>query len=332
VAERRHRNLDGSGPQPFGNVLRWAVADRLAGRRRKSPGRADVPQVAPDLAAIATPPGTGQGARLTWLGHASWLVQLDGLSLLIDPVLGPSISGVIKRNVGPGVPIDRLPRIDASLVSHNHRDHMDLATLRRVGAPMIAGTGSSPAGRSARLACTELGWWDATRLGAVSVSFAPSQHWSGRSMLDNNQMLWGGFVIEGSSARLYHSGDTAYFDGFEEIGRRFPKLDAALLPIGAYDPAWFMQTQHMNPEQAVQCFADLGARHFFAMHWGTFKLTDEPLDEPPRRLDAEWTRRAYPAEALHVLPVGATVDVRDAQVRSPPGSRAGGGPDAPAIP
>jgi L-ascorbate metabolism protein UlaG (beta-lactamase superfamily) len=300
-------------------VLRWAVSDRLAGRRRRSPPRAEVPHVAPDLAAIATPPGTGQGARLTWLGHASWLVQLDGLSLLIDPVLGPSISGVIKRNVGPGVAIEQLPPIDASLVSHNHRDHMDLGTLRRVGAPMIAGTGSAPAVRSARLECRELGWWEATRLGEVSVSFVPSQHWSRRGMRDSNRMLWGGFVIEGSSARLYHSGDTAYFDGFKEIGRRFPSLDAALLPIGAYDPAWFMQTQHMNPEEAVQGFADLGARHFFAMHWGTFKLTDEPLDEPPRRLDAEWTRRAHAADVLHVLPVGATVDLREGRVLSPAG-------------
>jgi L-ascorbate metabolism protein UlaG (beta-lactamase superfamily) len=319
VAELRHRNLDGSGPQPFRNILKWAISDRLSGRRRKAPPHAEVPRVEPDLAAIATPPGTGQGARLTWLGHASWLVQLDGVSFLIDPVLGPSISGVIKRNVEPGVPIDKLPRIDASLVTHNHRDHMDVGTLRRVGARIIAGTGSTPAARSARVACTELGWWEATRLGAVTVSFVPSQHWSGRTLGDNNQMLWGGFVIEGSSARIYHSGDTAYFDGFTEIGRRFPGVDAALLPIGAYDPPWFMEKQHMNPEQAVQSFADLGARHFFAMHWGTFKLTDEPLDEPPRRLDAEWTRRAYPRDVLHVLAVGATVDVRDGRVLPPPG-------------
>ena len=123
-------------------------------------------------------------------------------------------------------------------------------------------------------------------------------------------MLWGGFVIEGTSARLYHSGDTAYFDGFTAIGRRFPALDAAMLPIGAYDPEWFMRKQHMNPEDAVQAFADLGARHFLAMHWGTFKLTDEPLGEPPIRLDAEWTRRQWPRDPLHVLAVGETLTLR----------------------
>src|SRR3954451_20207711 len=132
MAEARHRNLDGSGPQPLRNVLRWAVSDRLAGRRRRSPARAEVPRVPPDLDGIATPPAPGRPARLTWLGHASWLVQLDGVSLLIDPVLGPSISGVVKRNVAPGVALDQLPKIDASLVTHNHRDHLDVGSLTRI--------------------------------------------------------------------------------------------------------------------------------------------------------------------------------------------------------
>jgi L-ascorbate metabolism protein UlaG (beta-lactamase superfamily) len=315
----RFKNLDGSGPQPMGNVLKWAVSDKLAGRRRKSPDRADVASVAADLNVLVKPPAAGEGMRLTWLGHASWLVQLDGVTLLLDPVLGPSISGVVKRNVPPGVPIEKLPKVDASLVTHNHRDHMDMGTLRQVKAPLIAGAGSSPAGKQIGVGCTELEWWASTRVGEVSVTFVPSQHWSGRSMFDNNEMLWGGFVIEGSSGKLYHSGDTAYFEGFREIGRRYPSIDAALLPIGAYDPAWFMEKQHMNPEQAVQSFADLGARHFVAMHWGTFKLTDEPLDEPPIRLRAEWKRRQLSDDVLHVLPVGAMLVVRNGTVaRLPP--------------
>ena len=116
--------------------------------------------------------------------------------------------------------------------------------------------------------------------------------------------------VEGSTATVYHSGDSAYFAGFREIGERFPGIDAALLPIGAYDPGWFMLRQHMDPEQALQAFEDLGARAFFAMHWGTFKLTDEPLDEPPQRLDAEWSRRQLPREPLHVLAVGESLTVR----------------------
>ncbi|MES1208962.1 MAG: MBL fold metallo-hydrolase, partial [Pseudomonadota bacterium] len=276
----RFVNLDGSGPQPFRNVYKWAVADKLAGRRRKAPARADVPTIAIDPAALRGPPGPGAGARLTWLGHASWLVQLGGLSLLIDPVLGASITGVIKRNGRPPLPPEQLPPIAAQLVSHNHYDHMDLPTLRAVGAPVVAGIGN---GRSigGHPTVTELGWWDSADVGGVTVTFVPSQHWSRRALEAPNRALWGGFVVESAGTRIYHSGDTAYFDGFQEIGRRFPRLDAALLPIGAYDPAWFMSKQHMNPDEALRAHADLGARRVIAMHWGTFKLTDEPLDEPP---------------------------------------------------
>jgi L-ascorbate metabolism protein UlaG (beta-lactamase superfamily) len=117
-------------------------------------------------------------------------------------------------------------------------------------------------------------------------------------------------VIEGSSARIYHSGDTAYFEGFTEIGKRVGSIDAALLPIGAYEPAWFMGKQHMNPEEAARAFTDLGAREFVAMHWGTFQLTDEPLDEPPQRLEREWQRRGLDPERCHVPPVGGSLTVR----------------------
>jgi L-ascorbate metabolism protein UlaG (beta-lactamase superfamily) len=307
----RFKNLDGSGPQPLTQVFKWAVADKLAGRRRKSPDRAPVPRVEPDLALLSMPPAPGEGARLTWLGHASWLVQLDGVSLLVDPVLRDTIGGVIRRNVPPGVPVEQLPPITTSLVSHNHYDHLDLPTLKQVGAPIVTGLGHAPIFRGSRLAVTELDWWQSTKVGPVTVHFVPSQHWSRRGLNDINEMLWGGFVLEGSSARVFHSGDTAYFEGFKEIGRRYPGLDAALLPIGAYDPPWFMSRQHMGPEEAVQAFEDLGAARFLAMHWGTFKLTDEPLDEPPRRLDTEWTRRRLPREHVHVLPVGGTLTVRN---------------------
>ncbi len=306
----RFKNLDGSLPQGFDVVLKWAVMDKLTGRRRKSPGRAPVPRVEPDLAALATPPAPGEGARLTWLGHASWLVQLDGVSLLIDPVLRDAINVVIRRNVPPGVPLEKLPPIHASLVSHNHYDHLDMPSLVTARAPVITGLGHARLFRGSRLPCTELDWWSSTKVGPVTVHYVPSQHWSRRALADVNEMLWGGFVIEGSSARLYHSGDTAYFDGFKEIGRRYPGIDAAMLPIGAYDPAWFMSKQHMNPEEAVQAFEDLGAARVLAMHWGTFKLTDEPLDEPPQRLDAEWNRRGWGREALHVLAVGESLHVR----------------------
>ena len=265
-----------------------------------------MPWVAANTAALAQPPLVGGGTRLTWLGHASWLVQVAGTSLLIDPVLGERISKIIPRNVAPGLRIEELPRVDGCLVTHNHYDHLDLPSLQRIGAPVWAGKGTGPLLRGAGLQTYELGWWQSAAVGAVTVHFVPSQHWSRRHLFDANEMLWGGFVIEADGTSVYHAGDTAYFDGFAEIGRRFPKFAAAMLPIGAYDPAWFMESQHMNPEQAVQAFLDLDARHFLAMHWGTFKLTDEPLDEPPRRLETEWARLHLPPSRLHILPVGAT--------------------------
>ncbi|WPB75800.1 MBL fold metallo-hydrolase [Archangium violaceum] len=308
----RFKNLDGSLPHALGNVFKWAVGDKLAGKRRKSPDTAPVRRVEPDLASLATPPAVGEGARLTWLGHASWLVQLDGVSLLIDPALRDTITGFIRRNVGPGVPMEKLPPITATLVSHNHFDHLDMPTVRQVGAPVVSGLGMARYFRPGSPPITELDWWGSTQVGPVTVHFVPAQHWSRRGLNDVNETLWGGFVVQGSSACVYHSGDTAYFDGFKEIGRRFPAMDAAMLPIGAYDPGWFMEKQHMNPEQAVQAYEDLGARRFLAMHWGTFKLTDEPLDEPPQRLDSEWGRRKLPREPLHVLAVGESLSVRRA--------------------
>lgn len=301
----RFRNLDGSGPNAGAQVFQWAVVDKVSGRRRKSPSNAPMPSVKPDLALLATPPAPGEPLRITWIGHASWLVQLDGVSLLIDPVFSKRISGIVPRNVAAPMQAKELPRIDATLVTHSHYDHYDRPSVNAARARVITGTGL---GAAMDLPATELGWWDTERVSdTVRVTFVPAQHWSRRGIFDTNQTLWGGFVIEGKAARLYHSGDTAYFEGFAEIGKRFPGIDAALLPIGAYDPAWFMEKQHMNPEQAVQAFVDLRAARFVAMHWGTFKLTDEPLDEPPGRLRAEWQRRGLPQEALHIPAVGATL-------------------------
>lgn len=303
-------NLDGSEPQPLSAVLKWAVVDRVLGRRQRDESPREAPAVAPDVAALQEPPRAGEGIRLTWLGHASWLVQLDGISLLIDPVFSKSIGPGVHRRAPAPLGHAALPRIDAQLVTHNHRDHLDLPSIKGVARPVIAGLGLAPLFARQGLECTELGWWGETRVGDVNVRFVPAQHWSRRGLNDMNDTLWGGFVVEGSSGRIYHSGDTAYFDGFAEIGRRSGLIDAALLPIGAYEPAWFMSKQHINPEEAVQAFTDLGARAFVAMHWGTFQLTDEPMTEPPVRLHAEWQRRGYDPRACHVLPIGGSLALR----------------------
>src|SRR5437016_4267664 len=220
------------------------------------PGWLHRPAVVPDVERLRTPPAAGEPGRITWLGHASWLVQLDGTSLLIDPVFGERISYVIRRNGPAPLRPAQLPRIDRTLVSHNHYDHYDRPSVLAAGAPLLTGVGL---GKGLPLPVRGLGWWETERIGeSVRVSFVPSQHWSRRGLFDVNQTLWGGFVIEGSRSRIYHAGDTAYFEGFAQIGARFPDIDAALLPIGAYDPAWFMEKQHMNPEQAIQAVVHLG--------------------------------------------------------------------------
>lgn len=307
----RFTNLDGTGaPGVFIPAFRMIVVDRIMGDWRSSPDSAPVSKVEPDIALIAKPPISGEGVRLTWIGHASWLVQLEGKSFLIDPIFGELGMGPSGRNVPTGVRPDDLPPIDTIFISHSHYDHLDIPSVKRVGASVVAGLGMKEFLGKQSIAATELAWWQSVDLGPVKVTFVPAQHWSRRGLFDANDTLWGGFVIEGKDVCIYHAGDTGYFDGFTEIGRRFPDIDAALLPIGAYEPAWFMEKQHMNPEQAVMAYVDLGAKTFFPMHWGTFKMTYEPLDEPPVRLAAEWKKRGLPEDVMHVLAVGETAEVR----------------------
>jgi L-ascorbate metabolism protein UlaG (beta-lactamase superfamily) len=197
---------------------------------------------------------------------------------------------------------------DVVLVSHNHRDHLDAPTIERIGPTPIylvpMGMGSFFARRRCRT--VEMEWWQTESIGDLRVTFVPSQHWSQRGPFDRNETLWGGFVIEAEGKKIYFAGDTAYFDGFAEIGRRHPNVDAALLPIGAYDPEWFMRSQHMNPEDALKAFRALEAKLLCAMHWGTFKLTDEPLDEPPRLLEKQRIAMNLAKDRVWVAAIGET--------------------------
>ncbi|MCA9619536.1 MAG: MBL fold metallo-hydrolase [Myxococcales bacterium] len=269
-------------PPPIGRVLRWAVVDKLAGRRRAAPSRCEMPVVEHDAALLRS-----DAPSCTWVGHATWVVRLAGCTILTDPVWSKSLGPTIRRNVAPGVPeADLSP--DIVLVSHNHRDHLDAPTIRRLGAEptyVVPSRLGDFFRRRGYREVLELEWWQTVELKGVAITLVPSQHWSQRGPADKNETLWGGFVMEAQGHRVYFAGDTAYFGGFAQIGAAFPDIDAALLPIGAYDPEWFMRHQHMNPEDAVRAFLDLGARRLCAMHWGTFKLTDEPLDEPPQLLE-----------------------------------------------
>lgn len=300
-----YTNLDGTTPdKSLVDLLRWQVVDRLAGRRRIDRTNFTMPSATGGAAAFRT-----AGPRLAWIGHATFVMRLGGQMIATDPVWSQGIH-TVSREAPAGIGLDELPPIDIVTVSHSHYDHMDLPTLRRIGkdATYVVPKDNAAILRSAGLPqVVELEWWESHEIGDVRVTLVPSQHWSMRSPFDKNRRLWGGFVYESDEATAYHAGDTAFSeDVFREIGERFPGIDAAMLPIGAYDPAWFMQPQHQNPEEAGRAFELLGARRFVAMHWGTFRLTDEPLGEPPERLAAWWTERDLPRDRLWIPALGET--------------------------
>jgi L-ascorbate metabolism protein UlaG (beta-lactamase superfamily) len=286
------------------DIFRWKVLDRLAGRRVPDPGGYTPPVRPNDGSQVAA------GApSLTWIGHATFVLRLGGALVATDPIWSPRISGVVPRHAPPGVALERLPPIEVVTVSHNHYDHLDLPTLRRIGngAVYVTLLGNGRLLLGAGLdKVVELDWWQSHRIGALEIAAVPARHWSMRQPWNRNDMLWGGFVYRGPEGVAYHSGDTALFDGMAEIGQRAGPIDWAMLPIGAYEPRWFMQPQHMNPEDAGQAFELLGARQLVAMHWGTFKLTDEPLGEPPPRLRRYFEERGLDPARLWILDIGET--------------------------
>jgi L-ascorbate metabolism protein UlaG (beta-lactamase superfamily) len=285
------------------DIFRWKVLDALAGKNRHDPGGYTTPRREPDRALV-----DGTAAQLTWIGHATFLFTLGGKRILVDPIFRHRL-GPVTRLAPPGIAIDALPPIDVVLVTHNHRDHLDAWTLQRLGpAPQyVVPLGNGDLLRSLGAEkVIELDWWQAADLGGIEVTLVPARHWSMRYPWDRNDALWGGFVVRSSEGTAYHSGDTAFFDGFAEIARRFDRIDWAMLPIGAYDPRWFMEPQHMAPEEAVEAARVLGASHLVAMHWGTFRLTDEPTAEPPQRARAAFAATAAGERELWILDIGET--------------------------
>jgi N-acyl-phosphatidylethanolamine-hydrolysing phospholipase D len=251
---------------------------------------------------------------LTWIGHATFYARIDEAAFLTDPMYSERASPLAfagpKRLVPPGVPLEQLPRLDFALLTHDHYDHADLPTIARLARRGVAfvvpeGLGALVRGVGGRVAA-ELGWWRHAEVAGVRVTCVPARHFSGRGLRDRNQRLWCGFVVGGRSRQLYHSGDTAYFAGFDEIRRRLGRIDVACLPIGVYEPRAMMHPIHLNPEEAARAADDLDARLAIAMHWGTFDLADEPLDEPPRRFLAEAARRGLERRA-RVLAIGETL-------------------------
>jgi N-acyl-phosphatidylethanolamine-hydrolysing phospholipase D len=299
---------------------------------REPPLRVTVPFFLRRIASTLTPGGRGgapasianDGAFLrenalgsvptvTWVGHSTLLVQMGHVTFLTDPIWSDTASPLPvgpKRYVEPGLAFDALPRIDFVIVSHNHYDHMDLPTLERLadtGTRFFVPLANGETLRSAGIdAVEELDWWESRRVGAVEVHCVPARHWSRRGATDMNRALWSGWAVTSQHRRFYFAGDTGMFEGFAEIGRRLGPFDLAALPIGAYSPTEMMAPSHIDPEEAMDAAVALRARNSIAVHFGTFDLSDEPLEEPPRRF-LEASRRLGRVEGQDwVLSIGET--------------------------
>jgi N-acyl-phosphatidylethanolamine-hydrolysing phospholipase D len=278
-------------------------------------GRDGAPAVEPNDGSFLRENARHSVPTVTWIGHSTVLVQMDHVTFLTDPIWAERASPFEtmgpKRFVPPGVAFDDLPPVDFAVVSHSHYDHADFETLQRLSArgtriftPLGLGTLLRDEGVAT---VDELDWWEERQVGRIAVHCVPAQHWSARGLFDKDQTLWSGWAVVGPSRRFYYAGDTGYFAGFAEIGRRLGPFDLAALPIGAYEPTLMMRPFHLNPEEALQAGLDVGASRMLGVHYGTFDLTDEPLDEPPRRFRDAAPSRGVAAERVATPPVGATL-------------------------
>ncbi|NGN70321.1 hypothetical protein G5C51_41365, partial [Streptomyces sp. A7024] len=320
-------------PRPLGETRTWprSFTDRLTAplpgvgmfARMAREGTLRAPAAATkEIPQLPFEPGSlpdvdAGTVAVTWAGHASWVVRIGGLSVLTDPVWSRKILGTPARMTPVGVRWEDLPKIDAVVISHNHYDHLDAPTLKRLPreTPVFV-----PAGlarwfrRRGFTLVTELDWWEAAELpagpgggGRVRFDFVPSHHWSKRTLIDTCCSLWGGWVLtDPVGQRVYFAGDTGYGHWFEQIGARYPGIDLALLPIGAYEPRWMLRPVHTDPEEAVKAVRDLGARNMAPMHWGTFMLSAEFPMEPLHRVRAAWAAAGRAREELWDLPIGGS--------------------------
>lgn len=267
-------------PKTLWGILRWWLF--TANPYDKS-GEPNVPVRANRGAYLA---GVENSATLTWVGHSTFAVHDRDDVFLTDPHFGKRAL-FPARKVAPGIPIESVPADAFGVISHNHYDHLDEFTVKALPAsmqwfvPLGLGDWFKERGRNH---VVELDWWETAQRGRWRITCLPSQHWSRRIDQAANESLWCSWLLDSQEFRYYFAGDTGYFHGFEEFGRRFAPIDVAMLPIGAYEPRWFMGFQHMDPAQTYQAFLDLGARFLAPMHWGTFDLTDEPVDLPPLEL------------------------------------------------
>jgi N-acyl-phosphatidylethanolamine-hydrolysing phospholipase D len=292
----------------------WDFLKFLWRMRTESVRGTQLPVVQPDVAALRTNRSLN---RLVWIGHATFLLQLHGLNIITDPHLTRRASPLRlagpPRFNRPGLNFRDLPQLDLALISHNHYDHLDERTVVRLAREHPHLQFVVPLGLKAWFArrritrVLELDLWQAAPIRDARVHAVPVQHFSGRGATDRNRTLWCGFVIESRGRQVFFAGDTGYSRDFLDIAQRFAPMDLSLLPIGAYEPRDFMRAVHVDPEEAVQIHRDLQSRLSVAMHWGTFRLTLEPLDEPPRRLAQALRAAGIAAQDFRVLQHGETL-------------------------
>lgn len=308
----RFHNPNGPAPHNLKDVIQWM-------RMRKP-----VPWPAIETPSMPSPPERvhGHDLRITFVNHSTFLIQTQGVNILTDPVLSKTIGPVpgfgVERLAVPGLTLDQLPKIDAILISHDHYDHLDAPTVRQIvrrdHAKVFAGLGIDTILKGKHIPKSHiqtLDWGQSVEaFPHIKFHFLPVQHWSGRWLWDRNASLWGGFVIETPTKKVFFAGDTGYGNHFHNIHQQFGPMDIALLPIGAYEPRWFMADMHMNPEEAVRAHQDLGAKLSIAMHFGTFQLTDEGHDQPVKDLQVALKQHKIPAKKFMVLPFGESYTVK----------------------
>jgi N-acyl-phosphatidylethanolamine-hydrolysing phospholipase D len=316
-SRHRYHNQHFIAPHSVWDVFRWKF--RLRPPETSGPD-VEVDQFQPEvqasnLALVRQP--NPDCLQLTWIGHSSFLVQHQGWNILLDPIFGEHCSPVplpsLRRLRPPGLPFEALPPIHAVAISHSHYDHLDRSTVRRLGNTPKYWV---PAGLGAWFAkqgfhqVREFNWWASEKVSPdLELTCVPAHHFSARTPFDRDQTLWCGWVLRSGKRSLYFAGDSAYCPIFKDIGSRLGPFDLAILPIGAYNPRWVMQSIHMDPAEAVSAHFDLGAKQSVACHWGTFRLTDEPLGEPPVRLRRETARRGLPVGQFRTMALGETLTV-----------------------
>jgi len=313
-----------------GGLLKWQWERITEGLPKAPANHYAFPVVRPDIAALHA---NHSKPTATWIGHSTVLLQLRGMNVLTDPIWSERASPFSfagpKRRVPLPMTMDELPHIDVVLISHNHYDHLDRATVEKLntqpgGPPLfLVPLGIKP--WLADLGITnvrELDWWDKTSQDGLDFHLVPVQHWSARSLSDRQETLWGGWTVhtpstDTTSFSVFFAGDTGFSKDFADIARHFGSFDLALIPIGAYAPRWFMQTQHVDPADAIKIHQTIHAKQSIGIHWGSFEMADESLDEPPRLLAQERKKAGLKEHEFITLQHGETLDLS-----SPPAATA----------